>query len=129
MSVLKDVPGSEALVRWFGRLPRFHDAYLLEISFFGKGSGLLRIHAWNMTDQVDAQGYFVLDKHAVVILALEGVNAINLTDCDMLPGIIFDLEITKAGEHFRIEWSESYGVNGFIIAKQIQVTLEPGQPK
>src|SRR3954470_22472310 len=31
----------EALVEWFGRVPRFHDAELLEITFSGKGAGLL----------------------------------------------------------------------------------------
>jgi hypothetical protein len=58
-------------------VPRFHDAELFEITFFGKGAGRLCIHAWNMTDKVDAQGYFVLDKHAVVTLALEGVSAMT----------------------------------------------------
>ncbi|NLR96465.1 hypothetical protein HGP17_06425 [Rhizobium sp. P38BS-XIX] len=102
-SVLNDIPGGKSLLEWFGRIPRFHDAKLLEISFSGSGAGLLRIHAWNMTDQVDAKGYFVLDKHAIVTLILEGVSAISCTDFDMVPGIIFDLEITKTDQSFRIE--------------------------
>lgn len=126
--MLHDIPGGDALIEWFGRTPRFHDAELLEISFTGKGEGLLRIHAWNMTDAVDVNGYFVLDKHAVVTLALLGVHQINCTDFDMVPGIIFDLLITKLDEHFRIEWSASYGVAGFIIARQVRVTLTPGKP-
>ncbi|HVJ54009.1 MAG TPA: hypothetical protein VM689_16185 [Aliidongia sp.] len=126
-SIMQDIPGGEALLSWFGRVPRFHDAELLEVSFFGKGAGLLRIHGWNMTDEVDTQGYFVLDKHAVVTLALEGVSAINCTDFDMVPGIIFDLEITKTSGLFRIEWSASYGVTGSVAAKQMQITLEPGK--
>lgn len=116
------------LVEWFGHAPRFHDAELLEISFTSKGEGLLRIHAWNMTDAVDAKGYFVLDKDAVVTLALQEVSQISCTDFDMVPGIIFDLLITKVDEHFRIEWSASYGVAGFINAKQMWITLAPGKP-
>ncbi|HWE75563.1 MAG TPA: hypothetical protein VG328_20560 [Stellaceae bacterium] len=46
MSILDNIPGGEALFGWFGRVPRFHDANLLEISF-SDGAGLLRIHAWN----------------------------------------------------------------------------------
>jgi hypothetical protein len=46
----------------------------------------------------------------------------------MVPGIIFELEIIRAGEHFRIEWSASYGVTGSVTAKQVQITLEPGKP-
>lgn len=126
-SILHDIPGGEALVEWFGRVPRFHDAELLEIIFSGKGAGVLRIHAWNMTDEVDAQGYFVLDKHAVVTLALEGVSEINCADFDMVPGIILDLEITTAGEHFRVEWNASYGVTGSVTAKHVRAILKPGK--
>lgn len=125
-SALHDIPGGQALVEWFGHVPRFHDAELLEITFSGKGVGLLRIQAWNMTDQVDAKGYFVLDKHATVTLALEGVSAVNCVDFDIMPAIIFDLEITKGDESFRIEWSASYGVAGFITAKDVRISLAPG---
>ena len=31
-SVLQDIPGGKALFDWFGRVPRFHDAELLEIA-------------------------------------------------------------------------------------------------
>jgi hypothetical protein len=126
-SALHDVPGGEALFGWFGRVPRFHDAKLLEITFSGKGSGLLRIHAWNMTNKVDARGYFVLDKHVVVTLAL-AVSVINCTNFDMVPAVIFDLEITSLDQGFRLEWSASYGVSGSIGAKEVRITLEPGEP-
>lgn len=124
-SVLSDIPGGKSLLEWFGRIPRFHDAKLLEISFCGNGAGLLRIDAWNMTDQVDAKGYFLLDKHAIVTLVLEGVSAISCADFDMVPGIIFDLEITKMDGNFRIEWDASYGVSGFVIAKHMKISPAP----
>lgn len=38
-SKLLDIPGGDALVEWFGRVPRFHDAELLEINVSGKGAG------------------------------------------------------------------------------------------
>ncbi len=127
-SILHDIPGGEALVEWFGHAPRFHDAHLLEIAFSGEGTGLLRIQACNMTDRVDAKGYFVLDKHATVTFALDGVSAINCVDFDMIPAIIFDLEITRLDEHYHIEWSASYGVAGCITAKHIRIGLAPGRP-
>lgn len=126
-SMLHDVPGGKALVEWFGHAPRFHDAELLELTVSSKGTGLLRIHAWNMTSELDAKGYFVLDKHAMVTLALEGVSAINCVDFDRVPGILFDLEVTKVGEHFRIEWSASYGVAGSITAKHVRINTVPGK--
>jgi hypothetical protein len=127
-STLPELPGGRALLDWFGRVPRFHDAELLEVAFSGGGSGLLRIHAWNITGEVDAQGYYVLDRHAVVVLALEGVSVIDCTDYDMMPSIISDLEITSSDQQLRIRWSASYGVEGSITAKQVRITLEPGKP-
>ncbi|XAZ21605.1 hypothetical protein LVY75_22560 [Sinorhizobium sp. B11] len=127
-SILHDIPGGKPLLEWFGRVPRFHDANLLEITFSGNGAGLLRIHAWNMTDEVDAKGYFVLDKHAIVTFALEGVSAVNCTDFDVVPGIIFGMEITKVDEHFRIEWDSSCGVAGFVTTRHIRIDLVPGKP-
>ncbi|WP_144222852.1 hypothetical protein [Mesorhizobium amorphae] len=127
-STLHDIPGGEALIGWFGCVPRFHDAELLEITFSGKGAGLLRIQAWNVTDEVDAKGYLVPDKHATATLTLDGVTAIHCIDFDMMPAIIFDLEITQVEENYRIQWSASYGVAGFIIAKHVRINLAPGKP-
>jgi hypothetical protein len=125
---MDDIPGGRLLHEWFGRTPSFHDAELLEINFSGKGAGLLRIHAWNMTDEVDAKGHFVLDKHAIVTFALEDVSAIIFEDFDKVPGVIYDLKITKMGDHFRIEWGASYGVAGSVTAKHIGITLKQGKP-
>jgi hypothetical protein len=127
-SILHDMPGGTALFDWFGRVPHFHDAELLEVTLSTKGSGLLRIHTWEITDNLDAHGYYVLDKHVVVTLALEGISVVDCADFDMAPGIIFDLAITRAEQRFRIEWSASYGVAGSIVAKQVRVILEPGRP-
>ena len=56
------------------------------------------------------------------------MSAINCVDFDMVPGNIGNLEITKAGDQFCVEWDPSYGVTGSITAKQVRVTLEPGKP-
>jgi len=81
-----------------------------------------------MTNEGNANGYFVLDKHAVVTLALEGVSAVNCADFDMVPGVILDLKITKVDGHLRVEWSASYGVNGFVTARHASISLIPGKP-
>jgi hypothetical protein len=128
-SVLHDISGGDALIEWFGRIPYFHDGELREITFSNKGVGLLRIYTWNMTDELNAEGYFVLEKHATVTIALEGVREINCSDFDMVPGIIGFLWITKPDDNYRIEWDASYGVTGVIIAQQLSIDLVPGKPK
>lgn len=128
MSILHEIPGGRALVEWFGGVPHFHDAELLELTFSKEGSGLIRLHAWNMTDQVDDKGYFINDKHAIVTLLLGGVSSINCIDFDMVPGIIYDLDISAVNEFYRVEWSASYGVEGSITVKGVQINLMPGKP-
>jgi hypothetical protein len=127
-SALHDIPGGKSLLDWFGYVPRFHDAELLDIAFSGRGSGLMRIHTWNMTDKPDAQGDLIIDKHVVVTLALEGISTIDCVGFDMMPGIILNLDITSIDRGFRIEWSASYGVSGSISARQMRVALDPGEP-
>ena len=65
MNAVPEIPGADEVVAWFGGWPSFHDAEVLEFLFVRKGTSYLRLHAWVMTDQLDARGYYVLDKHAV----------------------------------------------------------------
>ena len=126
-TVLHDIPGGRALFDWFGRVPRFHDAELLEITLASNGPSTLRIHTWEMTDEVDAQGYFVLDKHVVVTVTLDQVTHVSLTDFN-LPGIIADLKITRVEEAYQFTWEGSYGVEGALRAKQVSFDLQAGKP-
>ena len=128
-SILHGIPGGDALVEWFGCVPRFHDAEMMEVAFSSKGSVLLRIYAWRITDEIGVGGYCVVDNHALVTLALEGVSAIGLGDFHDVLGTIGELEITRAGEHFRIVWASSEGVTGSITAKQVRINLKPGMPQ
>lgn len=128
VNTLLDVPGARELVEWFGRIPRFHDAKLREITLSSVAPSQLRISAWNMTDKVDDKGFFILEKHAVVTITLHAVKSVNLSDFD-LPGIIFDLEISKIGDMFKMVWSGSYGVEGSLTAKELSFTLEPGKTR
>ncbi len=121
------IPGGLALVEWFGRVPRFHDANLLEITLASRGPSVLRIHTWETTNKVDDRGYYILDKHVIVTITLNSVTDIALVDFD-LPGIIFDFEVTSREGAYEIEWSGSYGVNGRLRAKRMHIDLQPGKP-
>lgn len=121
---LADVVGAQDVIAWFGRMPSFHDAHLRSLSLFSGGIATMQIFAWNITDQVDAQGYFVLEKHAIVTLTLEGVTAVRLSDFD-LPGIIFEMKIERAEERYRVSWYGSYGVEGELTARTIRFAVRP----
>jgi len=125
--MIREVPGGAELIAWFGFVPRFHDANLLEIELRSKSESRLRIHAWRMTNVVDEEGYYVLDKHAVVTITLHRVTSVDLSDFSK-PGIIAGLELTKTNGAFDLKWDGSYGVDGSIQAEQISFRLEPGKP-
>jgi hypothetical protein len=125
---LAGVVGVQDVIAWFGRMPAFHDADLRSLRLGSGGNCTLQIFAWNMTDQVDAQGYFVLDKYALVTVTLEGVTAVKLSDFDLL-GVIFELKIERQGEQYKVAWSSSYGVEGELTARQISFAVKPETPR
>jgi hypothetical protein len=118
----------DSLISWFGRMPTFHDATILELGLCNGGSGVLRIHAFEMTDCLDDEGYFILDKHAVIRFDLEGVLTINLTDFE-LPGIIYGLTLAEIDGQVEVAWTSSYGVYGSLRAERIHIAVQPGKPE
>ncbi len=126
--ILHSIPGGAALFDWFGHVPRFHDAELLDLVLSSKGASTLRVHTWQMTNQTDAQGYYVLDKHVVVTITLQRMTHVALDDFDLLPGIIYGFEITMAEGGYQLTWDASYGVSGLLRAKQVRLDLAPGKP-
>ena len=125
--VLRSIPGGQALIDWFGRVHRFHDADLFEIILASNGSSVLRMRTFQMTDKVDDKGYFILEKHAVVTITLDQVTHAALTNFN-LPGIVSDLEITRFEDQFQVAWYGSYGVEGTLRTKHLQISFVPAKP-
>lgn len=124
---MKRLPGGAAIIDWFGRFPQFHDAELLQIELSSARNSKMLIHAWNMTDAVTAEGFYVTDRHAVVTINLATVSAVSLSEFHQ-PGIIANLEILELQSEMQISWTSSYGVHGRIVAGQLSFELEPGKP-
>ena len=98
-SALHEIPGGEALIDWFGQVPAFHDADVMAINLVSNGTSVLNFWTWRMTDKVDAQGYFEIEKHIFVDIVLREVTYVSLCQFQ-LPGIIFQLHITRSGDEF-----------------------------
>jgi hypothetical protein len=135
------VPGGSDLVRWFGRAPSFHDAEVLSLNLRRKGQNTLCLHGW-ITTGVGHDGYLVLDKHAVVTFALEGVMDLQLEGFS-IQNVISSLVLRRAldrpdrrsylsldplPEDIEIELGACYGLSGLIRARSVAITFEPGQP-
>ena len=82
-----------------------------------------------MTDTVDDRGFFITDRHATVTMSLDEVTHVALSDFNMVPGIIFDLEVPRFEDGLQVLWSGSYGVAGTLRAKRMHIHFEPGKPK
>jgi hypothetical protein len=57
LEVTDEVPGSSELIKWFGYWPSFHDAEVLELGLHRTGRSIVRIHAFEMTGNVNSQGF------------------------------------------------------------------------
>lgn len=64
---------AELVRRAFGYWPSFHDAGLREVRRTHDGALTLTLLAFEMTSEVDANGYFVLTKHHRIRLRFEDV--------------------------------------------------------
>src|ERR1700754_933885 len=71
------VRAGDLLVKAMGYWPSFHDAEVLKVTRTSDSCTVI-IHVFEMTDQVDSAGYFVLRKHHLVELCLLGVQADSL---------------------------------------------------
>ncbi len=83
------ISNSRALIDAMGHWPGFHDARLLA-AVRAEGHVRVVVHVFEMTDEVDASGYFVLTKHHLV--RIEMLRLISCTmpegyDGDILDGI------------------------------------------
>jgi hypothetical protein len=131
------VKGSEKLLAIFGRWPSFHDAEVMEIrlSRNPKGPGgkhdrrvelIARIHTWDMTNEVDNTGYYVLKNHTLVALRFSGVQELKLEGFNH-QNVIFGLtiqpiEASNSGDaKFHIELDPSFGVDAIFDCAAVEI--------
>ncbi len=121
------IEGVNKVVQWFGEWPSFHDAEIIELYLVRYGTSILKIHTWNTTDKVDDKGYYITEKHAIVVF-----NLIEVTDLELYhfsQNVIFELGIEKTKQGYKITLAPCYGLTGFLEAKNIIIDIQPGKPK
>jgi hypothetical protein len=131
------VHGSGKLLEIFGRWPSFHDAEVMEIQLSRTPKGprgkrdrrvelLARIHAWDMTNELDRRGYYVLKNYTLVTLRFSGVEELKLQGFNH-QNVIFGLTIqpkesSEAGSSkFHVEFDPSFGVDAIFDCSAIEV--------
>lgn len=131
------LPGGQQVLDWFGFVPTFHDASLRRIEITSK-SVVIEIEAFRMTSEVDAKGYFVLDRHALVTLRCSSVTGISLRG-SATGTIILQLNIQKIGTKppdwdqydgpevgdYEVKFDSACGFDGSIFGRELSFELVP----
>jgi hypothetical protein len=134
------ISGGPEFVAWFGRIPRFHDAEIVSLKLFRTAPSTISIHTWNMTKEVDARGYFILDRHAVVTFTLEDIIDLQL-DSFSIQNVINGLKIrispeppeprpaeAPSSKDWEIEFEPCFGLHGKIRCRNISISFVAGKP-
>jgi hypothetical protein len=120
-----EIEGWSSLIHWFGHSPNFHDAEVVSVDMRREPEpSAIRIHAWRTNSDVDAKGFFRLDRHATVTFTLSGITALRL-DAWNQQNVLEELTVTSAEGGYTLHMPSSYGMDGEISAAAISVSVEP----
>jgi len=87
---------------------------------------LAKIHAWDMTNELDSRGYYVLKNHTLVTLRFSGVEELKLEGFNH-QNVIFGLIIQpredagSGNPKFHVEFDPSFGVDALFDCSAIEV--------
>jgi len=118
------VEQSELLVEAMGLWPSFHDAKVLGISRL-QNYCIATIHVFEMTREVDSQGYFILRNHHRVEMSMLGVHS------DSLPrhytgDVLSALAVRRDGDLIRVDFESHMDNDGSIVCEHVRlVSVDP----
>ena len=128
MTVLEHITGADRLTSRFGTWPSFHDAEVVRLVLDRGGANgptaEMVVHTWLMTDKVDDQGYYVLEKHTLVRFLFERVTSIELSEFNH-QNVLFELEVAaetvEGGRACRVTLKPSYGLGGTLVCGRVVI--------
>jgi hypothetical protein len=142
--VLNSIPGGPELLAWFGYVPSFHDAEIIDLHLNRSGPSTLRIHTWEMDPDHRTEDWPPFTKHVIVTFALEEIIGLDLEDFSP-QNVIMGLELKRGKEQipsFGMAWRDKpptppefyevnlvplYGLAGTIRARRVSISLAPGK--
>ena len=144
------IKGSEKLLQIFGHWPSFHDAEIINLHLWRGNVNpemdlyqfpvlTLDVHHWELTKQVDAKGYFVLQHHTRTTLTFSDVQTVHLNGFNHQNAIlglsIKRLERAKLpSPYFSVEIVAAFGLEALLTCLSVEVTTafacdSDGEPK
>ncbi len=144
-NVLNLISGGPELLAWFGYVPSFHDAEIVDLHLNRSGPSNLRVHTWDMDPGNRTEGSPAFRKHIVVTFVLEEVVGLDLKDFSP-QNVIMGLEVRRVHDEmhsFGMTWLDKpptppefyeiilkpcYGLYGTIRARRVSIHLSPSKP-
>lgn len=126
------IQGAELLTSVFGYWPSFHDAEvvrmeLVRVAPFAEGPDLLAdVHAFEMTNEVGPDGYFVLRHHVLVSFRFRGIDQLQMegwNNQNVLMGLRIDdisgrqLDLLE----FEVCFDSSWGVSAEFLCRSVVI--------
>lgn len=112
----------------YGDWPSFHDAEILWLHLdrniscekeFGTPSIRFALHGWEMTSEIDENGYYILRKHRIVEFQFDGLGGMAVDGFNH-QNAIFGLRISRVDEdrpeRIRVEFEPAHGLAGSFVA-------------
>jgi hypothetical protein len=118
------IHNNKAVVDLYGAWPSFHDANVLTYAKPCPESQALTLtlHAWQMTNEVDSNGYFVLRNQALVSFRFTGLFEVDMDNFGA-DNILFGMEFFPMddGASFRVVLDSVIDRSGSFSAKKGEV--------
>jgi hypothetical protein len=129
---------SNVVTDWFGYWPSLHDAETLSVDFRrdvdDSGPGLyLKVHAFEMTSEVNEKGHFKCIKHCIIEFRFDEVRAVSLRHFghqNVIDGISLSLlPATEGARRISVEVESLSEMElSFTCSKAVVIGLTPGLP-
>jgi hypothetical protein len=125
---LQELTGADEVISWFGYMQSFHDAEIVEVSLKRNSTSVLVVHCWHTSNELDEAGCFKRQKDALVSFMFTGVTDLNLDGFNQ-QNVIFGIELERTADELRLEILPCFGMSGTITAKEISMSVAPGEPR
>jgi hypothetical protein len=128
-TAIKGIQNSHLIESIFGGWPSFHDAeihsLLLTRDCELRPQMDVIIHHWEMTSDVDTNGYYVLKHHTLSTLRFSGVTDLMLAGFNN-QNVLSELEISElngagSGLKYSVAMPTSYGCEASFNCKEISI--------
>jgi hypothetical protein len=128
----KLIEGSDSLTGIFGYWPSFHDAEVIDLHVW-RGDALVersrprfpvlttKVHLWELTNEIDARGYYVLRHHTLATLRFHDVLDLQMKGFAH-QNVIFGLSIIPQ-ERSEGPWKRVFAVQ-FEPVSEFELTFQ-----